>query len=160
MRLAGFEKDEDGHQSHEAKQRAVFENFEQRDFFGDAETTAIYFHVQKISAENSEEKSGHDESYQAGPDAQLPANQEKQSKGNFGKRKRMGNKVDGRFGQKLIRIHLHGEKSECDAKRRALRHRGHSDFGVAGIYEKSGKEDPANQDESAAKVEWRRLHHR
>src|SRR5580692_9330594 len=75
MRLAGFHKDEDGHEQRKRGERRVFQDLLESDRFWSRKTAAIDIHVQEIRAQNNTGKPQHNDRKQWSPDAQAPANQ-------------------------------------------------------------------------------------
>jgi len=88
--LTGFLKGEDSHEDGEKEERAVAQNGHTRERLGLGEATAVDVQAQSVGAKNAGEESADDQCDEGGPDAELPANQEKKADGNFGEGQRLG----------------------------------------------------------------------
>src|SRR5216684_3901810 len=149
MRLARFDKSEDGHEKRERGERSVAENCFDREGFGSSETTAVNLQAESVGAHNGGEESEHDQSDDGGPDAESPADEQQETETDFRERKRVRDELDAPRRKNLIGIHLQRKEGKGYSDRRARMHP-HRQFGVAGIDEDTGKDEAADPDDGAA----------
>src|SRR5437667_4851531 len=165
MRLASFDKSENGHERSERGQSAVFNDLFKADRFGSSETAAINVHVQKKGARNDGQESQHDQSDDAGPDPKAPANQQQQSENDFGEGQGMRDETYSPGREQFVRFHLVREIREVGGDRefqdeqRPQVQVWKKDFCVTSVNKNPAKDQAADPDYRATKVEGAGLHH-
>ncbi len=159
MRGAGFLIGEYRHEHGEKKERAIAEDGDPGERLGIGEATAINLEAEGIGAHYDDEEAKNEETGECGPDAQLPTDEEKQAEGDFGKGQRVRYILHGPRREQLVGIDLQRKKRKRDGDGRAGMHDRKEKLGVACVDKDACKDQPADPDDSAAKIERGGLHH-
>src|SRR4051812_11976296 len=165
MRLASLDEYEPSHQDRENRHGGVFQNFFQADRLGSGEAAAVDVHVQQISAQYDESEPDHDYGENGRPDAEAPADQQHGAEKNFREGQRMCDELHAPRRQHLECIDLECEIRDVGGYRKFQEEPGpemrvgQESFGVAGVDKDGAKDETADPDDRAPKVQWTGLHH-
>src|SRR5438034_2483245 len=124
--------------------------------FGSGEAAAVDVHVQEIGARNHAEKPNHDQRDQRSPDAQLPADQQKQSKDEFSERQGVRDKENAAGREQFVRLHLDAEIRKVRGERKAQREQwpgnevGEEKFRVTSINKNSTEREAGDPEDPSA----------
>lgn len=159
MGTAGFLENEDGHEDGEEKKGTIAEDGHPGERLRLGETPTVDVQVKSIGADDAGEETADDERDDGGPDAELPADEEEETDGDFGIRQGLRDEEHSPRRKHLVGINLESEEGERDGNGRTRMYVRAKQLGVAGIDEDGGENDATDPDDEPAVIERGGLHH-